>query len=238
MNKELLNNIAIWKIKMGDAIKDSNGNSVNNKLLDNHYLDSNIKRLFDIIISLIILFVSSPIMIVVGILVKLTSKGPLFYSWNIIGKGNTIVKSYKFRTMIKNAEEIEYDLRKKNLNEMENIYFKLKYDPRITFIGRYMRKFSLDELPSLLSVLKGDLSIVGPRPVRKHEYKQLNDLHKLRFLSRPGITSLWVVLGKNEINNFNDISNIDFYYLANANFLLDVKILFKTFPIVMLGRNY
>ena len=101
-----------------------------------------------------------------------------------------------------------------------------------------MRKFSLDELPSLLSVLKGDLSIVGPRPVRQHEYKQLNDLQKLRFLSRPGITSLWVVLGKNEINNFNDISNIDFYYLANANFLLDVKILFKTIPIVTLGRNY
>jgi|TARA_B100001971_G_C18198426_1_gene542972 lipopolysaccharide/colanic/teichoic acid biosynthesis glycosyltransferase len=237
--KELMKKITIWKTKTGLNYQNSYwlNKDVNNQLINN-YPGSILKRIIDIIISTFLLLIFSPLLIIIALLIKITSKGRIFFNWNIVGCDSKIIKSYKFRTMIKNAENIEFDLRNRKLNEMDNVYFKLKYDPRITSIGRMLRKFSLDELPSLFNVLKGDLSFVGPRPVRKHEYKQLNDWQKLRFTVKPGITSLWVVYGKNEIKNFNDIVETDLYYIEHASLLVDFKIIIKTILIVLLGRNY
>jgi len=196
-----------------------------------------LKRFFDIAVSSVLLILSAPFFIIIPALIKMTSKGPVFFQWRFLGLNKKPVTSYKFRTMIVNAEEIEKELRQKNLNEMENVYFKLKHDFRITPLGRILRKFSLDELPQLYSVLKGDMSIIGPRPVRQLEKDELHDWHRRRFSIRPGVTSPWVVKGKNKITDFDEIAKLDLDYIENWSLWLDFKIILQTIPIIVLGRN-
>jgi lipopolysaccharide/colanic/teichoic acid biosynthesis glycosyltransferase len=196
-----------------------------------------LKRSIDIVLSSMGLLLLSPLLILISVLVKLTSHGPVFYRWKILGRHGKPFMSYKFRTMIDNAEEMEEELRRNNINEMKSVYFKLKDDFRVTFLGRILRKFSLDELPQLISVIKGDMSLVGPRPVRIHERDELKPWHQRRFSVRPGATSPWVVNGKNKIDNFDEIVKMDLAYIENWSLILDIKLILKTFPILLLGKN-
>lgn len=196
-----------------------------------------IKRIVDIVISFIVLLLVSPLFLITAILVKMTSRGNIFYEWKLLGLNKKPFTSYKFRTMAEHAEQLEKQLRKKNINEMKGVYFKLKKDPRVTPIGRVLRKLSIDELPQLYSVLKGDMSLVGPRPVRVIEKDELKDWHRGRFNVKPGVTSSWVTSGKNKINDFDDIARLDLTYIDNWSLWLDIKILLKTIPIILLGKN-
>lgn len=197
-----------------------------------------IKRILDIIVPLIALLVLAPFFLVVAILIKLTSKGPVFYKWRIIGQNGRKITSYKFRTMLDGAEQIEQNLRAYGNNEMKNVYFKLREDYRVTSFGTFLRKFSIDEFPSLYSVLKGDLSLVGPRPVRIHEYEGLNEWQKKRFAIKPGVTSTWVISGKNKITDFGEIVKLDLEYVENWCLLYDLRILARTVAVIVLGKNY
>jgi lipopolysaccharide/colanic/teichoic acid biosynthesis glycosyltransferase len=197
-----------------------------------------VKRLLDFCLSLVALLLLSPFMAVIAVLVKLTSSGPVFYKWRVIGQGGEPFVGFKFRTMVENAESMEKEFRASGRNEMQGVYFKLKDDPRLTPLGVYLRKYSLDELPTLLSVLVGKMSLVGPRPIRVHEYEELNDWHKMRLLVKPGVTGLWQVCGKNKISDFDEIVKIDLLYIDKWSLWFDIKILFKTIPVVLFGKNF
>ncbi len=185
-----------------------------------------LKRLLDILISGILLIVLSPFFLVIGILIKLTSAGPVFYEWDVIGFNKKPFRSWKFRTMVVNADEMREKLM--DLNEMKGPVFKIKNDPRITKIGRFLRKFSLDELPRLWGILKGDMSLVGPRPAL---YNQ-DDLIALRTEKGvhkiiPGITGWAQVNGRDDLPIPVKVG-YDEYYLKNRSFFFDIKILFLT----------
>ena len=163
----------------------------------------------------------------------------MFFRWNIIGKNGRRITGYKFRSMTQDAEEQEEDLRADGSNEMDGIRFKLREDPRVTLVGKFLRKFSIDELPTLYNVLKGDLSLVGPRPVLAREFRRMSEAHKRPFMMvKPGLTSLWVIQGKNEITDFDEIVKLDLEYIHNRSLILDLKILCKTALMVLLGKNY
>ncbi|MBI5675289.1 MAG: sugar transferase [Nitrospirae bacterium] len=201
-------------------------------------LEMAIKRMFDLMISSFCLIFLSPLIMAIALIVKITSPGRIFYQWKIMGVNKKHFISYKFRTMAENAEEIEKKLREKKNNEMQGVYFKLKDDFRVTPIGRFLRKYSLDEIPQLYSVVKGDMSLVGPRPVRIMEKEELKNWHKRRFCVKPGVTSPWVVMGKNKISDFDEIAKLDLNYIDNWSLWLDLKILFRTVPVLVFGRNY
>ena len=194
-----------------------------------------IKRIIDVIVSSIALIVLSPIFAIIVLLIKLTSPGPLFYEWKVIGFNKKPLTGYKFRTMVVNADELKGKLL--TLNEMSGPVFKIKNDPRITPIGRILRKFSLDELPQLWSVLKGDMSLVGPRPAFAHEVAQFENWQRRKFSVKPGLTCLWQVSGRSQIKNFDEWARLDLQYIDNWSLWLDFKILLKTIPVVVLGKG-
>lgn len=194
-----------------------------------------IKRLMDVLISGLFLIILSPLLFIIVILIKITSKGPIFYKWNVVGLNKKPFKSWKFRTMIPNADEMKPDLQVYNI--MKGPVFKLKYDPRITKVGRFLRTFSLDELPQLWSVLKGDMSLVGPRPAGLHELKIYESWHRRKLSIKPGITCLWQISGRNKINDFDEWVRLDFEYIENWSLGLDLKILLRTIPAVFRGTG-
>jgi lipopolysaccharide/colanic/teichoic acid biosynthesis glycosyltransferase len=187
----------------------------------------------DILIAGAAFLILLPFMILVALLVKVTSPGPVFFRWNVIGKGGQPFVGYKFRTMFDGADRIREQLREKN--EMTGVFFKMKNDPRVTPIGRVLRRFSLDELPQLWSVLNGDMSLVGPRPTQVFEYEQLNEWQKQRNAVTPGSVSLWIVSGKTQ--DFDKMVRLDLEYVNNWSLWLDVKILLRAVPYVLLGKN-
>ncbi|MBF0485066.1 MAG: sugar transferase [Candidatus Omnitrophica bacterium] len=191
-----------------------------------------IKRLMDIFLSTVALIVLSPIMAITAILVKMTSEGPVFFTQKRVSVNGRIFNLFKFRTMVKDAESRLAQL--KNLNEMKGPVFKIDKDPRITPIGDFLRKASIDELPQLWNVLKGDMSLVGPRPPIPSEVSQYNDWHRRRLSMRPGITCLWQVGGRNRITDFDEWAKLDLEYIDHWSLWLDVKILLKTIPVVLL----
>ena len=194
-----------------------------------------IKRILDIIISITLLIVLLPIFICIIILIKITSKETVFFEWNVIGKNGIPFTGYKYRTMVANADHLKVDLL--GFNEMSGPVFKIKNDPRITKLGKFLRKFSLDELPQLWSVLKGDMSLVGPRPAGPHEWNQYKQWHKRKLSVTPGITCLWQVNGRNKIYEFDEWIKLDLEYIDNWSLWLDIKILFKTIPVVLKGTG-
>jgi exopolysaccharide biosynthesis polyprenyl glycosylphosphotransferase len=194
-----------------------------------------LKRLIDILVSGIGLIILSPIFLVIAILIKITSKGPVFYEWNVMGFNKKPFRSWKFRTMV-----VDADAQKKNLlaqNEMKGPVFKIKNDPRITRVGRFLRKYSLDELPQLWSVFKGDMSLVGPRPAGPHELARYESWHRRKLSIKPGITCLWQANGRNKINDFNEWVKLDLQYIDNWSLWLDMKILAKTAWTVVKGTG-
>jgi len=191
------------------------------------------KRLIDIIGALFGLILLSPILIIVGFLIKLESKGPIIFAQKRVGLNGKEFKMYKFRSMVANAEEIKEKLKEKN--EMSGPMFKIKDDPRITKVGKFIRKTSIDELPQLINVLKGDMSLVGPRPSLPSEVKEFESWMLKRLDVKPGITCYWQVMGRNNID-FENWMKLDIKYVNERSLWLDIKLIFKTF-FVLFGDN-
>jgi exopolysaccharide biosynthesis polyprenyl glycosylphosphotransferase len=194
-----------------------------------------LKRLIDILMSGALLIVLSPFFLVIAILIKMTSEGPIFYEWNVIGFNKKPFRSWKFRTMVIDADEMKEKLM--DLNEMKGPVFKIKDDPRITKVGRFLRKFSLDELPQLWTVFEGDMSLVGPRPAFPHELARYESYHRRKLSIKPGITCLWQVNGRNRINDFDEWVRMDLEYIDKWSLWLDLKILLKTIGVVLIGTG-
>lgn len=188
------------------------------------------KRGIDIMASLAGLFLLAPLFIVLAVLIKLEDpRGAVFFSQIRIGKDEKPFRMYKFRSMVSNAEELLQDLL--HQNEISGAMFKMKEDPRITRIGRIIRKTSIDELPQLFNVLKGDMSLVGPRPPLPREVEEYTDYDKLRLTVTPGCTGLWQVSGRNELS-FAEMVQLDLEYIEQRSPMLDTKILFKTVKVM------
>ncbi len=195
----------------------------------NNY-EAMLKRLMDIIVSFVGIVIASPIMIVTAIAIKKESEGPAIFKQVRVGQNGRQFHIYKFRSMYIDAEE-----RKKELmaqNEMQGLMFKMKDDPRITKVGKFIRKTSIDELPQLFNVLFGSMSLVGTRPPTLDEVEKYNRGHWRRISIKPGITGMWQVSGRNNITDFDEVVKLDCKYIDNWNLLLDIKIMFKTVAIL------
>jgi len=193
------------------------------------------KRILDIAVSFVLLVLLSPLFVIVALLIKLTSYGPVFFAQERIGLNKRRFLTYKFRTMIPNAERMMAEI--EHLNEVSGPVFKIKNDPRLTRFGKFLRRASLDELPQLFNVLKGDMSLVGPRPMAVRDYEGFNeDWQRRRFSVRPGITCLWQVNGRNEIP-FHRWMEMDMQYIEKWSLWLDLVILARTIPAVLRGSG-
>jgi exopolysaccharide biosynthesis polyprenyl glycosylphosphotransferase len=197
-------------------------------------VDYAIKRTFDTIGAILLLALLSPLLAAVALAVKLTSRGPVLYRSARPGMGGAPFDCLKFRTMRDDAEGSQEEL--ESLNEMSGALFKIRDDPRMTPVGRFLRRFSLDELPQLVNVVRGDMSLVGPRPLPLRDFERLEEWHKKRYLVLPGITGLWQVSGRAELD-FDDLVRLDFLYLERWSVALDLVILLKTVPAVLLRRG-
>jgi exopolysaccharide biosynthesis polyprenyl glycosylphosphotransferase len=194
-----------------------------------------IKRASDFVISLTLLVALSPLLAIIAILIKLTSSGPVFFIQTRMGFGKRPFKIFKFRTMVQDAEKQMAKV--EHLNETQGPTFKLKNDPRITPLGKFLRKTSLDEIPQLFNVLVGDMSLVGPRPLPLRDYEGFSeDWHRRRFSVKPGITCLWQIMGRSSIG-FEEWMALDMRYIDQWSVWLDVKILFQTIPAVFRGSG-
>lgn len=193
-----------------------------------------VKRLMDFFGSLLLLLVLSPLFALIALAVRLDSKGPIFFAQERVGMNKRSFLLYKFRSMVVNAEELKAALT--DQNEVDGPVFKIKRDPRITRVGRFIRKTSLDELPQLWNTLIGDMSLVGPRPPLFSEVDQYEWLFRKRLSIKPGITCLWQVNGRNQLT-FDQWMELDKEYIENWSLWLDIKILLKTIPTVLFGRG-
>ena len=194
------------------------------------------KQAIDFAGALAMLVLLSPVLLLCALLVKITSPGPILFRQKRSGINGRPFTMYKFRSMGTNAEQRKHELAA--MNEMGGPVFKVANDPRITPIGRFLRRFSLDELPQLFNVLKGAMSLVGPRPLPVDETRHFDDLaHRRRLSVKPGLTCLWQISGRNEINEFSDWVRLDLEYIDNWSLWLDIKILFRTIPVVFIGTG-
>lgn len=193
-----------------------------------------LKRPIDVVFATLALVILSPVLLVIVIAVKLTSPGPIFYQWNVIGRDGAPFTGYKFRTMVLDA-----DARKSALlrhNERKGPTFKMRDDPRVTSVGRILRKFSLDELPQLWSVLKGDMSLIGPRPVGPIEWQHFEPWQRRKLSMTPGLVCLWPIWRTTK--EFSEWIRLDLEYVDTWSIWLDVKIFFGAILFVLSGRNY
>jgi exopolysaccharide biosynthesis polyprenyl glycosylphosphotransferase len=197
-------------------------------------IDYALKRSFDLVVSMMGLFVLAPVLLVIAIAVKLSSRGPIIYRSTRPGIGGKPFDCFKFRTMREHADQLQADL--ESLNEKSGALFKIRRDPRLTAVGRFLRRYSLDELPQLVNVVRGEMSLVGPRPLPMRDFEHLEEWHKKRYLVLPGITGLWQVSGRAELD-FDDLVRLDFLYLERWSVFLDLSILLKTIPAVVSGRG-
>jgi lipopolysaccharide/colanic/teichoic acid biosynthesis glycosyltransferase len=193
------------------------------------------KRGLDIAVSAVLQVILMPLFIVLAAAIKLTSPGPVFYRWRVVGRDGRPFAGYKFRSMYEDADRRKAELER--LNEMRGPVFKMRDDPRVTPLGRWLRKYSLDELPQLWSVLKGDLSLVGPRPPLQSEFEYFSAWQKQKVLVKPGLTCLWQVNGRNDISDLNRWVAMDLEYISKWSLWLDLKILMKTIPAVLGGKG-
>jgi exopolysaccharide biosynthesis polyprenyl glycosylphosphotransferase len=197
-------------------------------------LDWATKRLFDIVVSTGIIIIGAPLWVLIALAVKLDSPGPIFYRDRRVGLAERQFGMFKFRSMYIDAGERQAGLEASN--EASGPLFKIKDDPRVTRVGSFLRRYSIDELPQVLNVVRGEMSLVGPRPLPLRDYVQLEDWHRKRYLVLPGMTGLWQVSGRIELT-FDDLVRLDFYYLENWSIWLDISILTKTLPAVLARRG-
>ncbi|QSJ15828.1 sugar transferase [Nostoc sp. UHCC 0702] len=191
-----------------------------------------LKRCFDLVCAIILLFLLSPLYLLIALLIKLDSPGPVFFKQNRIGLHCKQFKIWKFRTMVTNAEKLQAALEAKN-EIKDGVLFKLKDDPRVTRVGKFLRLYSLDELPQLFNVLLGEMSLVGPRPLPVRDVERFKTTHFIRQEVLPGITGLWQVSGRSDIDNFEDGVKLDIAYIENWSLWLDLKILLKTIKVIL-----
>jgi undecaprenyl-phosphate galactose phosphotransferase len=198
-----------------------------------------LKRIFDLLFSLSFLILASPFFLILSLLVALSSPGPVFYAHERLGRGGKKIRCWKFRTMHKNADKILLKMLQKNpvLQAEWNQYYKLKNDPRITPIGHFLRKTSLDELPQFFNVVKGEMSVVGPRPcVEKELFENYKDKSALILSIRPGITGIWQTSGRNNLTREERVK-IEELYIKERTLLLDLKLILKTIPMVLFSKG-
>ena len=193
-----------------------------------------LKRAFDLVVSMLVLVVGLPLWLLVAAAIKVTSRGPVLYRDLRVGVHEREFAMLKFRTMAAGAADLQPRLEQRN--EAGKVLFKIREDPRITAVGRALRRFSLDEIPQVLNVLRGEMSLVGPRPLPLRDYERLEEWHRKRSLVLPGMTGLWQISGRSDLS-FDDLVNLDFYYLERWSVWLDVTILLKTVPAVVSGRG-
>ncbi len=193
-----------------------------------------VKRSIDLILSFLGIIAFSPMMMVVAIVIKLDSKGSAIFSQTRVGKNGKLFKMYKFRSMVNEAEDLLDNLRSKN--EMTGPVFKIKKDPRITRVGKFIRRTSIDELPQLFNVIKGDMSLVGPRPNLPQEVVKFTSNQKKKLLVKPGLTCYWQVMGRSNID-FDEWMRLDLKYIRDRNTMLDIKLIFKTLGVFFGDEN-
>jgi len=191
------------------------------------------KRTFDLVVGALIVLLGLPLWVVIAAAIKLTSRGPVFYADQRIGLGERPFAMLKFRTMVAGADRQRAQLER--ANEASGALFKIRRDPRVTRVGRVLRRLSLDEVPNVVNVLRGEMSLVGPRPLPVRDYAKLEPWHRRRYNVLPGVTGLWQVAGRSDLS-FDDLVRLDFYYLENWSIWLDISILFKT-PAAVLSRK-
>jgi exopolysaccharide biosynthesis polyprenyl glycosylphosphotransferase len=195
-----------------------------------------LKQAIDLFGAMLLLILTSPLLLAVALLIRFTSPGPILFRQKRSGLNGRPFTIYKFRTMVTDAEQRKHELAA--MNEMSGPVFKMTADPRITPIGKFLRKFSLDEFPQLLNVVRGEMSLVGPRPLPVDEVKRFNDFaHRRRLSVKPGLTCLWQISGRNEVKDFNDWVRLDLEYIDNWSIWLDLKILCQTVPVVLVGTG-
>lgn len=192
------------------------------------------KRTLDVVIAGIALVLLLPFLVLIAVLIKLSSPGPVLFRWPVVGQRGRPLKAYKFRTMVVGADQMKQQLL--DQNEATGPVFKMKKDPRVTPVGRFLRKFSLDELPQLWSVLKGDMSLVGPRPVLTYEWEQFNSWQRQKLSVKPGAVCLWHVRG--QPRDLDEWVKLDLEYIENWSLWLDVEILVGATWYIVTGRNY
>jgi exopolysaccharide biosynthesis polyprenyl glycosylphosphotransferase len=197
-------------------------------------IDFALKRAFDMVGATLLLIVLSPLLLAIWVAVRVSSRGPVLYRSVRQGIGERTFACLKFRTMYVDAEHRQEDL--EALNEASGALFKIRDDPRTTPVGKLLRRFSLDELPQLVNVLRGEMSLVGPRPLPERDFEMLQEWHRKRYLVLPGITGLWQVSGRSELD-FDDLVHLDFIYLEHWSLALDLTILLKTIPAVLSRRG-
>ncbi len=194
-----------------------------------------LKRLMDIIGGFVGVILTGIMLLFIGPAIKLDSPGPVFFSQTRIGKNGRRFKIYKFRSMYIDAEERKKELMKNN--EMSGLMFKMEDDPRVTKVGKFIRKTSLDEFPQFINVLKGDMSLVGTRPPTENEFEQYNEHYRRRLSMTPGLTGMWQVSGRSDIKDFDEVVKLDLEYIDNWSIGLDIKILFQTVAVVLFGKG-
>lgn len=204
------------------------------KNIKNRKIYEYIKRIIDLVCSIFGLIILLPVFILIAILIKIESKGPVFFVQKRIGINGEIIKMYKFRSMVIDAEKMKEELVKNN--EMDGPMFKIKDDPRVTQIGKFIRRTSIDELPQLINILKGEMSLVGPRPSLPEEVEKFEPWMKKRLLVKPGLTCYWQVGGRNDIK-FEEWMRMDVKYVDERSILIDIKLIIKTF-FVLLGDKH
>ena len=194
-----------------------------------------LKRIIDITATMTGIVLISPILILLAIAIKLDSKGPIFFKQKRVGLYGREFYMYKFRSMRSDAEKNLEMLAK--FNETNDIMFKMTEDPRITRVGKFIRKFSLDELPQLFNVIKGEMSLVGPRPPIMREVERYDKWHYLKFATLPGLTGMWQVSGRSKIKEFDYVIKLDYRYIDNWDLKLDLWLLLKTIPVVIMAKR-
>jgi lipopolysaccharide/colanic/teichoic acid biosynthesis glycosyltransferase len=197
-------------------------------------LDFAVKRTFDLVGAALLLVVLAPFLGMLALLIKLTSRGPVLYRSLRPGIGGKPFPCVKFRTMVHGAEHFQDELEAHN--EVGGPLFKIRRDPRVTPLGRFLRRWSLDELPQLFNVLRGEMSLVGPRPLPQRDYDRLDAWHRKRYLVLPGMTGLWQISGRSELD-FDELVRLDFLYLERWSVFLDLSIMLKTIPAVIRARG-
>lgn len=203
-------------------------------IIDKQYGYRVCKRIFDIIASVIGLIILSPVFLIVAVAIKLDDGGPVFYDQIRVGRNGKKFKMFKFRSMRVNAEDEIEKLQKHS--EVDGAMFKMRNDPRVTRVGRFIRKTSIDEFPQLINVLIGQMSIVGPRPPLPREVKNYTEYDKQRLYVKPGCTGLWQVTARNSVG-FQEMVNIDLDYIQNRSIWLDLKIIFKTIKVIFVPNE-
>ena len=193
-----------------------------------------LKRTFDIVVGALLVVVGLPIWLLIALVIKLDSSGPAIYRSRRVGLGESGFDMFKFRTMRSDAAALQAEL--EDVNEAEGALFKIRDDPRVTSAGQFLRRYSLDEIPNLINVLRGEMSLVGPRPLPLRDYELLEGWHRKRYLVLPGMTGLWQISGRADLG-FDELVRLDFYYLDHWSIWLDVQVLLKTIPAVLARRG-